>query len=84
MTVVNIHEAKSQLSKLIKLVLEGQKVVIAKNNVPIAELKPYKNKKKKRGGFGVFKGQIEIVDNWKKGDKEVEKLMLESKLFPDE
>jgi prevent-host-death family protein len=35
---VNVHEAKSQLSRLLQLVEEGEKVVIARNGQPVAEL----------------------------------------------
>ena len=38
MTKVNIHEAKSQLSKLIELAKNGEEVVIAKNGEPQARL----------------------------------------------
>jgi prevent-host-death family protein len=35
---VNVHEAKSQLSRLLELVEEGETVVIARNGQPVAEL----------------------------------------------
>jgi prevent-host-death family protein len=38
--VVNIHEAKTQLSRLIKAVLRGEEVVISKRNNPVARLVP--------------------------------------------
>lgn len=38
MIEVNIHEAKTQLSRLIKAVLEGEEVVISKRNRPVARL----------------------------------------------
>lgn len=37
---VNIHEAKTHLSKLLKRVLNGEEVVIAKAGKPIARLLP--------------------------------------------
>ncbi|MBI3791908.1 MAG: type II toxin-antitoxin system Phd/YefM family antitoxin [Gemmatimonadetes bacterium] len=36
--VVNIHEAKTTLSRLIERVLLGEEIMIAKNNVPVATL----------------------------------------------
>lgn len=36
--IVNVHEAKSQLSKLIAMVQRGESVVIAKDGVPVAKL----------------------------------------------
>ena len=37
---VNIHEAKTQLSRLIKAAIDGQEVVISKRNKPVARLVP--------------------------------------------
>ena len=36
----NVHEAKTQLSKLLKRVSEGQDVYIARAGVPVARLVP--------------------------------------------
>jgi len=38
MVEVNIHEAKTHLSRLIEAVLRGEEVVIAKRNKPVARL----------------------------------------------
>ncbi|MGH9628933.1 MAG: type II toxin-antitoxin system Phd/YefM family antitoxin [Bryobacteraceae bacterium] len=37
---VNVHQAKSQLSRLLELVEEGETVVIARHGKPVAELVP--------------------------------------------
>jgi prevent-host-death family protein len=44
---VNVHQAKSQLSRLLELVEEGETVVIARHGKPVAELVPARRK----GGF---------------------------------
>jgi prevent-host-death family protein len=36
----NVHEAKTQFSKLLDHVLEGEQVLITRNGVPVAELVP--------------------------------------------
>ena len=41
---VNVHEAKSQLSRLLELVEEGETVVIARHGQPVAELVPARQK----------------------------------------
>jgi prevent-host-death family protein len=47
MTTVNIHEAKTQLSALLSLVEQGQEhIVICKYGSPIAEIIPYKKKRR--------------------------------------
>lgn len=38
---VNIHEAKTQLSRLLERVARGEDVVIARDGVPVARLVPY-------------------------------------------
>jgi len=35
---VNVHEAKSQLSRLLELVEEGETVIVARHGEPVAEL----------------------------------------------
>ena len=44
---VNVHEAKTQLSRLLELVEEGETVVIARHGKPVAELTPAR----RRDGF---------------------------------
>lgn len=39
-TKVNIHEAKTQLSKLLQRVMNGEKIIIAKAGKPVAILSP--------------------------------------------
>jgi len=40
---VNVHEAKTQLSRLLELVEEGETVIIARHGKPVAELVPARN-----------------------------------------
>ncbi len=40
MTVVNIHEAKTHLSQLLRRVISGEEIIIAKAGQPIAVLSP--------------------------------------------
>jgi len=63
MKIVNIHEAKTQLSKYLQDVVEGNEVVIGKYGEPIARLVPYESGKPKYK-FGVLKGQITVPDNF--------------------
>lgn len=56
MTEVNIHEAKTQLSQLLRRVAAGEEVVIARSGTPIARLVPFKQRSKRVIGFdaGLF------------------------------
>jgi prevent-host-death family protein len=40
MTIVNIHEAKTNLSKLLQRVMNGEKIIIARAGKPVAVLSP--------------------------------------------
>jgi prevent-host-death family protein len=41
MLIVNMHEAKSQLSALVEAALRGEEIVIARAGKPVARLVPY-------------------------------------------
>jgi len=53
---VNIHEAKTHLSELLALALEGEEVIIAKANKPMVKLVPVEPPKKARV-MGLHKGE---------------------------
>ena len=57
---VNIHEAKTHFSKLIKEVLNGGEVIIAKGNKPIAKIISIEQRKSPRK-LGTAKGRMEIA-----------------------
>ena len=62
MDTVNIHEAKTHLSRLVEEVAAGGEVVIPKNGVPRARLVPLERSRKLR--FGVLKGKIRYPDDF--------------------
>lgn len=82
MQVANIHEAKTNLSKLIEEALAGKVVVIAKAGKPVARLVAYKEKVKPRK-FGLLKGKIFVPDNFNDEDEEINKLFYEGEVFPE-
>ncbi|MDR0777396.1 MAG: type II toxin-antitoxin system Phd/YefM family antitoxin [Azonexus sp.] len=63
MQTLNIHEAKTQFSRLVEAVASGEEIVIAKAGVPAALLVPIERKKVARR-FGGLKGRIRIADNF--------------------
>lgn len=63
MKITNIHEAKSQLSKLIECALEGEEVVIAKSGEPIVKIVPIVVDESPRQG-GQWKGRVRIADDF--------------------
>ncbi len=67
---INMHEAKSNLSKLGEKVWQGERVVIAKAGKPYLELIPHKAELKSRKP-GRFKGQIKLAPDFNEEIKEV-------------
>lgn len=61
MTTVNIHEAKTHLSKLLERVESGEEIVIARAGKPIAKLVGLQPKMRKPG---LLKGKIWIADDF--------------------
>ena len=58
MATVNVHEAKTNLSRLLKQAEAGEEVVIARNGKPIARLVPVG--KRGKAQFGSWKGRVKL------------------------
>jgi antitoxin (DNA-binding transcriptional repressor) of toxin-antitoxin stability system len=63
MTIVNVYDAKTQLSKLIEMAAGGNDVVIARGGKPVARLTRLDAPKRKLK-FGVLKGKIKIASDF--------------------
>jgi prevent-host-death family protein len=61
--IVNVHEAKTHLSRLLKRVAAGEEVVIAKAGRPIARLIPFAKTRGNRP-LGTEKGRIRVADDF--------------------
>lgn len=61
--IVNIHDAKTQLSQLINNALDGKEVIIARRGNPIIKLIPYIEELPAREG-GQFKGLMNIAKDF--------------------
>ena len=61
MPTVNVHQAKTQLSRLLAQVEAGKEVVIARRGEPVARLVRCKPRGKRR--FGSMKGKIFVDDS---------------------
>ena len=72
---INIHEAKTQLSKLLSRVALGEEFTIANRGVPVAKLVPYSSSENKKNRIpGRLKGQIIISNDFDEADEEIIKL----------
>ncbi|HET9767655.1 MAG TPA: type II toxin-antitoxin system Phd/YefM family antitoxin [Thermoanaerobaculia bacterium] len=63
MDSVNVHQAKTHLSALLKRVEGGEEIVIARSGQPIAKLVPLTSPEKTREP-GAWKGQIWIAEDF--------------------
>lgn len=62
MKTVNIHEAKTHLSKLIDAALAGEPFIIAKAGKPLVKVTVIAEQEPRRIGF--LKGQIDVPDDF--------------------
>lgn len=62
-TTVNVYDAKTQLSKLISRVEQGEEITISRNGRPVARLVPLSSRRPDRVP-GLFAGQITMSDDF--------------------
>lgn len=60
---INIHEAKTHLSRLVDQAAAGKEIVIAKAGKPMARLVPLMQEPKPKK-FGLLKGKIWIAEDF--------------------
>jgi prevent-host-death family protein len=63
-TSVNIHEAKTQFSKLVRRAEAGEEIVVRRGQEPVAQLGPVKKKRGGVRGRGSMKGEIRIAPDF--------------------
>jgi len=61
-TIVNVHEAKTHLSRLLARVEAGERIVIARAGHPVAELIPTAKRAPRKPGMD--RGKVVIYDNF--------------------
>lgn len=61
---VNIHEAKTHLSRLLQRVANGEEVTIARAGVPVARLVPVEPAKKKIRPLGMDRGRVWVAEDF--------------------
>ena len=62
-TTVNMHEAKTHLSKLVARAEQGEEIIIARAGKPVVFLKLWVPSPQKRV-LGTAKGKVEIADDF--------------------
>ncbi|HYJ20697.1 MAG TPA: type II toxin-antitoxin system prevent-host-death family antitoxin [Solirubrobacterales bacterium] len=78
---VNMHEAKTHLSRLVERVEGGAEIVISRAGKPAAKLVPIPTGKRK---LGVWEGKVELPsdEEWAEIDREIAESFEESEIFP--
>ncbi len=74
----NIYEAKTNFSKLVGLVLDGEEVIVGKNNKPLIKMTPYEDQKKNKKKFkrtpGLLRGQMKMAPDFDTEDPAILKM----------
>lgn len=87
MTTVNMLEAKTNLSKLVQSVENGdeKEIVIARNGKPVARIVPIAQKPAKRR-LGLAKGEFGdfTLEEFNADDEEIARMFLDGPIFPEE
>ena len=64
MVRVGMHEAKTQLSRLVALAEAGEEVIIQRSGRDVARLAPAVHRRPLAEAFGALRGQIELADDF--------------------
>ena len=70
----NVHEAKSNLSKLLLQAVQGEEVIIMRDGEPVAKLVRCPRARRRKIRLGLAEGQVQAAPGWEKAmtDEEVE------------
>ncbi|MBD2141206.1 type II toxin-antitoxin system Phd/YefM family antitoxin [Anabaena sp. FACHB-1250] len=64
MATVNIHQAKTNLSRLLSRVELGEEIIISNRGVPVAKLVPFRTSLDRRSSLGQDRGKFIVPDDF--------------------
>lgn len=64
MIKLNIHEAKTHLSKYLNNLRDGETILLCKRNEPIAEIRPLKKQPQKQRPIGLAKDTFAVPESF--------------------
>ncbi len=64
MIMVNIHEAKTHLSKYLEKVAAGEKILVCKRNVPVAQIIPVEKTLTQKRPIGLAEGEFTVPQDF--------------------
>jgi prevent-host-death family protein len=83
MRKVDIHEAKTHLSRLVEEAAKGEPFIIAKAGKPMVKLVPVEAAESaRRPPIGFLKGEINVPDDFDAMDAEIKRLFLDGPIEP--
>ncbi len=84
--IVNMHEAKTNLSRLVARVAAGEEIIIGRAGVPVAKLVPYDGAERVPQRIGYWEGRIWMADDWnsEETNEEIAQSFYESEIEPPE
>lgn len=75
--VLNIHEAKTHLSRIVERVSAGETIVIAKAGKPVAKIVPLDEEKTGSDRIGFLTGQIAVPSDFDEMDADEIRAVVE-------
>ncbi|HEY8359451.1 MAG TPA: type II toxin-antitoxin system prevent-host-death family antitoxin [Ramlibacter sp.] len=73
MHIVNIHEAKTHLSRLIEMAAGGESFIIAKSGKPMVKVVPVDSAATEQRRLGFLRGQLKVPDDFDRmGEQQIE------------
>ena len=82
METINIHAAKTNLSKLIERVENGEEIIISRAGKPVARLSPAPDPTLPPRQFGQWAGKVWYAPDYDQADAEIQKMFEDSEIFP--
>lgn len=64
METINVHQAKTNLSRLLSRVEQGEEIIIANRGVPVAKLVPFSTAIHRRSSLGQDRGRFVVPDDF--------------------
>ena len=60
MIKLNVHDAKTHLSRYLEKLARGETILLCKRNIPIAEIRPLPRQRKTKRPIGLGKGNFKV------------------------
>jgi len=61
---LNVHEAKTHLSRYLERVLQGEVILLCRRNVPIAEIRALPSKRTRKRPVGLGRGEFVLPESF--------------------